>query len=223
MDVEPAACSVSPACVATCVQKAVQAVLDNYRPSVVAFDTETTGLRGAVIQAALVEVDAHGTERSVFSGIVPPPDGYRLEPAAVAVHRITQRRIDAEGQPAVPFFRTLVTALKRARDDGKRVVAHNASFDVARLNETLVAHGMHDEQVGTDLVFCTMHGSKRHCGLTNRRGAMRCPKNAELYELLTGEDVVEAVTGGAALHDAATDARITARSYLEGRRRGWWA
>ena len=52
------------------VERCLQAVLDDYRPAVVAFDTETTGLRGVVIQAALVELDAHGREVEVFEGMV---------------------------------------------------------------------------------------------------------------------------------------------------------
>lgn len=199
-----------------CAERAIQSVLDDYRPAVVAFDTETTGLRGAVVQAALVELDAHGVERDVFVGIVAPPPGYRMEAGAVRVHGITPERIAHEGVAAGPFFAELTHRLKRARDEGKRIVAHNAAFDEARLNETLAAHGVDGGPVGG--VFCTMRSAKRHCGLVDRRGAPRCPKNAELYALLHGRDAAE--LGG--LHDAAVDARVTAHAFLEGRRRGWW-
>lgn len=205
--------------ITTCVRRIIENVLDRYRPPVVAFDTETTGLRGAVIQAAIVEMSARGEETDVFCAIVPPPSGYRLEPGAVAVHKITQQRIDAEGQSAVPFLRDVVTRLKRARLEGKRIVAHNGAFDVARLNETLFAHGM-PERLDLDDVFCTMRHAKRHCGLLDRRGAPRFPKNAELYELLY---TTPAISRMGELHDATVDARITAMSFLEGRRRRWWS
>ena len=91
---------------------------------------------------------------------------------------------------------------------------------MARLNATLDAHGAADDRLDADDVFCTMRHAKRHCGLRDRRGAPRCPKNAELYALLT--DGADAAALGA-LHDAAVDARITAHAFLEGRRRGWWA
>ena len=206
------------ATVRRCVANAVQAVLDAYRPGVVAWDTETTGLRGAVIQAAVVELDARGNEQSVLTGIVRPPRGYALERGAVAVHGITPGRIDAEGQEDVPaFLRPLVGRLKRARASGTRVVAHNAAFDVGRMNETLRAWEM-PERLEAEDVFCTMRGAKRHCGLVGRTGAPRCPKNAELYALLTGHPEPADET----LHDAAADARLTAQSYLAGRRKGWW-
>lgn len=201
--------------VRACVVRAIQSVLDQYRPSVVAFDTETTGLRGAVVQAALVELDAHGRTQSTFSGIVAPPSGYVMEAGAVAVHGITPARIDAEAESPTVFFSELMTRFKRARDEGKRLVAHNSAFDVSRLNETLSAHGFKD-RLGD--VFCTMRGAKRHCGMVDRRGAPKCPKNDELYRHLYGADASTIGT----LHDATTDATVTALNFLEGRRRGWW-
>ena len=200
-----------------CVRRALQWVLDEVRPAVVALDTETTGLRGAVVQAALVELDAHGRPGEAFCGLVHPPPGYRMERGAVAVHGITAARLDAEAQPSGPFFAELTQRLKRARDEGKRIVAHNAAFDVGRIEETLAAHGV-AERLDVD-VFCTMRSAKRHCGLVDRRGAPRCPKNAELYStLFEGADAAEL----GSLHDAATDATITAHCFLQGRRRGWW-
>lgn len=110
--------------------------------AVVAFDTETTGLRGAVIQAALVELDASGYERDVFSGIVLPPVGYPLDPNAVAVHGLTETHIATHGQEPTHFFAELVLRLRDAHAKGKRIVAHNRAFDMAHLNETITAIGI---------------------------------------------------------------------------------
>ena len=204
--------------IGACVEAAMQNVLDNYRPNVLAFDTETTGLRGAVIQAAIVEVTPRGEERECFCGIIPQPDNYKLEPGAVAVHKITQERINREGVAAVPFLREVVRRIKRARSENLPVVAHNSSFDIARMNETLQAHGM-CERLHKEDIFCTMQNAKRLCGLKDARGLPKCPKNNELYSILTGDTDL---TRFGDLHDAATDARVTALSYAAGRRRGWW-
>jgi DNA polymerase III epsilon subunit-like protein len=204
--------------VQTCAHAAVQGVLDRYRPPVVAFDTETTGLRGAVVQAALVELDARGNETACLSGIVRPPPAYRMEPRAEAVHGITEARLCAEAQPARTFFTGFVKRLRAAHESGARVVAHNRDFDVARMNETLRAHGMGEQEINFP-VFCTMREAKRHCGLRNRVGGPRYPKNEELYTILTGGDAAQ---DHGTLHDAAADARVTAHSFLHGQRRGWW-
>ena len=209
--------------VRSCVSRAIQAVLDRHRSHVVALDTETTGLSGAVIQAALVELSASGDVVDVFCGIIPPPQGYHLEAGAVAVHGITRERIQMEAQPAKPFLEELMRRIKGSLAEGKKVVAHNSAFDKKRLNETLRAHGM-EQRLEADDVFCTMRSAKRHCGLRDRRGAHRCPKNVELYDILVGTGGgAEASSAFGSLHDAAVDARITAHAFLAGRRRGWWS
>lgn len=203
--------------VRACVERAVQGVLDLHRPNVVCLDTETTGLRGAVIQAAAIEMASNGAIVRDVTGLVLPPEGVRLEPGAVRVHGITRAMLDAEAEPALPFLDRFLDFLATAHAEGKPVVAHNSAFDVSRLNDTLRWHGSKRQ---CDVpVMCTMRASKRHCGLTTARGAPKNPSNAELYHHLTGRVASEDV---AALHDARADATITARSYVEGRRRGWW-
>lgn len=195
------------AAVRACAHEAVQDVLDAYRPNVVAIDTETTGFRGAVIQAAAVELDARGAHVGTLSRLIAPPPGVQWERAAERVHGITRERLAREGVDPVAFLCEFVAHVRAARAAGTRVVAHNAAFDVARLNATLRWYGVPDELASED-VFCTMHASRR---------GKRSFKNAELYHELTGKDSVDA-----RLHDAAVDAEITARSFLAGRRRGWW-
>ena len=207
----------SSAAVHRCAARAVQGVLDRYRPNVVCFDTETTGLRGAVIQAAAIEMASDGTIVDDVAGIVPPPEGVSLEPGAVRVHGISQATIDAEGQPPLPFLHGFLDFLERAHAAGKPVVAHNSAFDVARLDETMRWHG--SKRRCEVPVVCTMRASKRHSGLVTARVAPKNPSNAELYHSLTGRVASEDVE---ALHDARADATITARSYVEGRRQGWW-
>lgn len=201
----------------SCVAHAVQGVLDRYRPNVVCIDTETTGLRGAVIQAAAIEVTPNGSVANCLNGLIHPPNGVTLEPGAVRVHGITQTTIDSDAEPAMPFLDRLLDYLEHAHAEHKPIVAHNSSFDVARINDTMKWHG--SKRRCEVPVFCTMRKSKRRCGLTTARGTPKNPSNAELYLYLTGRDASKDVE---ALHDARADAMITARSFLEGRRRGWW-
>ena len=207
-----------PAPVLRCAERAIQGVLDRYRPNVVAWDTETTGLRGAVIQAAAVELTAKGDLVNTMNGIIAPPPNVPLERGAVAVHGIDRKRIKHEAVEAVPFLRGLVEYLQESSKSGKRVVAHNSSFDVGRLNDTLVWHSMPQRLDGDDC-FCTMRAAKRHCGLQTRTGQPKNPKNEELFRILTGKEASEEF---GELHDATADALVTATSFNEGRRRRWW-
>lgn len=200
-----------------CAWTAVQNVLDEHRCNVVAFDTETTGLNGAVIQAAAVEISAGGVVVNTMSAIVPPPPNVRLEDAAVAVHGITHKRIQEESVPAAPFLIELVNYLNRSHVEGKMVVAHNSSFDETRLHKTLEWHGVTERLIFKP--FCTMRNSKDHCMLMTARGKPKMPKNEELYRQLTGR---EASVDFGGLHDAVIDANVTAVSYVQGRRQGWW-
>ena len=180
----------------------------------VAIDTETTSFRGSVIQAALVEISFDGTEMDAFCHVVSPPIGESLNARAVAVHGITADRIAREAVPARAFFEEFARKLRAAREAGKVVVAHNAAFDVARLNETFAAHGLLD-RIDVQDVFCTMVATKKHDG----KGA-KMTKNGLLYSRLHGGRCPYECMGR--LHDAAVDARITAINYLAGRRIGWW-
>ena len=47
---------------------------------------------------------------------------------------------------------------------GVRVIAHHASFDVARLNHTAHRHGLRSELRSATLL-CTMHSATKHCKL----------------------------------------------------------
>ena len=105
--------------------------------------------------------------------------------------------------------------MREAKRRGCQVVAHNATFDVNRLNHTADVHHMlpivHRKEV-----LCTMVGSTVYCNLKRVDGQPKVPTNEELYQFLFGEEVTGVV------HDALADARITAQSYIEGRERGWW-
>lgn len=228
-------------CVHHCVRSAIQSILDtSYRTPVLAIDTETTGLRGAVVQIALVYISADGSRESVFTGLAHPPAGFKMEAAAERVHGISSARLKQEAvDDAHEFFHEVFLRIQDARHQGLRVVAHNATFDIARLNDTFKGHGL-PHRIGADEVFCTMRAGRQRCNLRTVKGAPRCPKNSELYEILVSDALGRGPEGYALpqfaidlatltspdsssqLHDAAVDARITAHAWLEGRRKGWW-
>lgn len=112
-------------------------------------------------------------------------------------------------------FMALVTA---AIAQGVRVVAHNASFDVARLNHTAHRHGLAGGVLRSATMLCTMHSATRHCQLRARKGKrLKAPRNEELYLFLHKRKP------SGQLHRALPDARITLASYLEGKKRKWWS
>lgn len=207
--------------VRTCVKRAIDSVLDGYRPNVLSLDTETTGCGpgDVAVQVALVELNPHREVVHTLNGYLHPPDGVEMKPGAQAVHNISMEYLREHGEPDVTsFLNKVVDRIAEARADGRVVVAHNSSFDVAMLNRTLQAHGL-NRRLKDGEVECTMQKSKRICNLKNKLGRPKPPKNEELFRFLHGRDPSE-VEGP--LHDACTDATITALSYLEGRTRGWW-
>ena len=98
------------------------------------------------------------------------------------------------------------------------IVAHNASFDVSRLNHTAHRHKLRNcPSLCSAGMLCTMHSATKHCGLRKRGNkALKPPRNEELYTFL----FKDAPTGQ--LHSALTDCRVTLASYIEGRARKWW-
>ena len=94
-------------------------------------------------------------------------------------------------------------------------MAHNASFDVARLNQTAAFHGA-PALLERGEVLCTMLRSATHCGLKSRAGRAKSPSCHELYTYLYKQSFE------GKLHDALADATLLASCFLGGRHRGWW-
>ena len=62
-----------------------------------------------------------------------------------------------------------------------------------------------------------MRSATPFCGLTNKRGGPKPPRNSELYEMLHGD-----FPHWAKLHDSLDDVRVTAHNFKEGCEKGWW-
>lgn len=179
------------------------------------FDTETSDFAGVVIQLGVVFLDASGAECATYNKLWRIDDGVALNPRAVAVHRIGRDRLDAEGVEPRAELEWFARLVRDASARGCRLVAHNARFDAARLNHTAARHGI-APVVREEDVLCTMARGKWHCNLRRSDGRPKLPKNDELFRCLVGQ------APDGELHDALTDARVTARCYTEGKARGWW-
>lgn len=183
------------------------------RASVLVFDTETTGLTGHVIQMAIVFLNSAGGELATYNRLWKTP--LTIHPRAMEVHGITQERLILEGVDPKEELLLLGRIFGAAREAGARMVAHNSRFDVGRLRETALYHGVVPPVEDGD-VLCTMTASKMHCNLRNARGLPKAPTCNELHRILMERDFE------GPLHDALGDSRMTARCYWEGKGRGWW-
>lgn len=182
---------------------------------VLVFDTETTGLRGTVIQFACIIATHAGEEKHVYDEYWHTSE--TIDPRAVEVHRIDADTLRRHGLVRAVEVQRVVDLLERAHANGCELVAHNAAFDVEALLRTARAHGI-PMQLTRDDVRCTMRLSRQVCDLTNKVGRLKNPTNVELYACLFGS----APPHEERLHNAKVDARITLASFLHGRFRGYW-
>lgn len=97
------------------------------------------------------------------------------------------------------------------------VVAHNASFDVGRLNHTALRHGVSVTPLRYVSMLSTMHNATKHCRLRKRGGkASKPPRNEELFEHLFNRKPQ------GRLHRALPDCRVTLACFTKGRQLHWW-
>ena len=183
------------------------------------FDTETSGLscNDCAVQMALGFFNEDGHPLGFYDRLWKLPPGVTVSRGSYRIHKISMRKIEAEGYDAAPEVRKVMKIMRCMQDRGKRIVAHNAAFDCRILAQTARHHGVDGWDLSRKNVFCTMGRAKPWCNLkSNKTGRPKAPSNSELYKILTGC----APTG--ALHDALVDIKVTARSYVEGAKRGWW-
>ena len=157
-------------------------------------------------------LDATGREVGVDSRLFAPLEAFPIEPGALAVHKITPARQAAEGEPVGKCLRAFVELAQTASRRHIPMVAHNAAFDKRMVRNTASAIGFEPPQIES---LCTMNLGRTVC--TDAEGRKKRPKNRELYDLLIG-----GAPDDAFLHDAVEDARLTAQSFLAGKKRGLW-
>lgn len=187
------------------------------------FDTETTGLpkdwkapSSAVnnwprmVQIAWVLTDDAGNTLETYSAIV-RPEGFVIPREASDIHRVTQARALAEGQPLPDVLAAFTATMAKAR----QLVAHNIAFD-----EMILGCEYH-RVTGKD----PLRKIARACTMKNdeiiewaaipphRYGSYKWPTLEQLHRKLFKTGVPDA-------HDALVDVEATVRCYFELRRRG---
>ena len=179
-------------------------------------DTETSGFAGCVLDIGWILADANGKPLVLYERLWQLPCGERIDRRALKAHGITAQRLARDGVPAKPEVGEFMALVVAALAADVRVVAHNASFDVGRLNQTAIKQGLAPSLFSASML-CTMHNATRYCGLRARGNKrLKAPRNEELYQFLFGRKP------SVQLHRALPDCRVTLASYVEGRKRKWW-
>lgn len=185
----------------------------------VAFDTETSGLSAndCAVQMAIGFFRADGSAMGYYNKLWKLPPGGKMTASAVRVHRITAAALQRDGIDAGPEIKAVHRIFQTMKMRGKKIVAHNASFDVRMLKQTAAKNNFSGWSIETADIFCTMKNATPYCGLISEKTKRpKAPSNAELYQILTG-----AAPDGP-LHDAVFDIKVTAKSFFLGVQRGWW-
>lgn len=188
-------------------------------PFVLVFDTETSSLNGSVIQLAWILADCCGNIVDTYCEYwkLPknPTNFEKIDPRAQEIHGITEEVLSEKGLDPTIEVDKFIRMCRIALMNGCIIVAHNANFDVARINHTAVKHNISKKLDAHDM-FCTMKNSTARCGLLKINGRTKAPTNSELHFKLVGKLPTEN------LHDALEDCRVTLKSYIQGCIQGWW-
>lgn len=177
---------------------------------VLVFDTETTGLKGSVIQLAYLVCTGEGEEVEHGNWYLKTKE--RIEEGAKAVHKITEDVLHAKGEEPSVVLSRFDSIVKEERRRGTVFVAHNSAFDVARLSYTASVVGV-SSPIRKGEVVCSMQAFKHRCRAKDRRGNVKNPRNEEVFHFLFGE------APSFPLHDAMGDVRVTMANWVEGTRR----
>jgi DNA polymerase III alpha subunit (gram-positive type) len=184
------------------------------------FDTETSGLSASdcAIQVAIGFFLADGSAMGFYDKLWKLPPGGKISRGSLRIHKINAAKLDREGLIALPEIQMVHRIFSTMRLRGKKMIAHNTSFDARILKQTAEKHGFAEWDFTADDFFCTMKSATPRCGLVSAKtGRTKGPSNAELYEILTGSKA------DGPLHDALYDIKVTAKSFKLGSERGWWS
>lgn len=107
----------------------------------VGFDVETTSVdpeTARIVSAAVVTVQAGRPANSVYTWLINP--GVPIEPSAVLVHGITDRRVQQNGLDPDWAIAEIRDVLRDAWSKFRPVVIYNAPFDLTVLDRELRRH-----------------------------------------------------------------------------------
>ena len=181
------------------------------------WDTETSGFAGCVLDIGWVLADSSGAELASYSQLWRLPARERIHSQAYREHKISAATLADQGVDPKPELLEVFALISEALARSIPVVAHNASFDVGRLNHTALRHGVSVTPLRYVSMLCTMHNATKHCRLRKRGGkAFKPPRNEELFEHLFNRKPQ------GRLHRALPDCRVTLACFMKGRQLHWW-
>lgn len=190
--------------------------------TILCYDTETIGLKPAVICQLAFAVVSDGRLERLYDRILRLPANVRVGARAQEIHGISTAMCASQGVDAKEALGDFCALAQRVLLHGGRVVAHNATFDVRAVRETRDAWNVipmgENQPLEAASCFCTMKESRVHSELKTATGRRKAFSNAELYAHLHGG----ALPSFARLHSAADDVFVTLSSYCAGVRAGWW-
>jgi DNA polymerase III epsilon subunit-like protein len=182
-------------------------VVEDQEPQILTlvFDTETTDTSKAaqIIQMAYVIIDQNGHEVESYNRI-----WYSDRPVqarAYRVHMISTEKVQSQGVLPQPEISDFIRRCDEVRETGGKIVAHNLAFDSRMLRQTCT----NGREIGTG--FCTMKGTKK----VHKSERGETYKNGDVYSFITGKKAKD-------VHDALSDARMTAAIYTHVSQNGWW-
>jgi DNA polymerase III epsilon subunit-like protein len=182
--------------------------------TIVVFDTETTGLKPAIVCQLAYMVLKNGCVQSVSDHLLKLPDKIRIQKQAEEVHGISNKMCKERGLEAEVVLSDFLSLCRTVRAEGGAVVAHNSIFDARAVSETCERWNVWCD-FDKDELYCTMKNSKHFSPLLNRAGRVKDFRNEELYEYFYGEKPT-----WARLHNALDDVRVTALNLACGLSRG---
>jgi len=187
-------------------------------PHLLCFDVETSGSPGGllVIQLAYVVVDAEFRILHEHCELLKLPQGERVHWHARKVHGISSNKVFLRGKPVKEELDAFFLWVRRVKRQNGLLIAHNAAFDASAITQTARRWDL-PYRLPKSSCFCTMRNATAYCGLLNKLGRPKPPKNATLYRILAGGPPL-----WAKLHDALDDTKITLHNYKLGRACRWF-
>ncbi|GAB3123010.1 3'-5' exonuclease [Glaciibacter psychrotolerans] len=117
--------------------------MSNWSDTLAVFDLETTGIdveTSRIVSATVAILDAAGVVTERTDWLVNP--GVEIPMQATAVHKITTEHAVTHGADAASSVAEIVSALRRALEQGIPVVAYNAPYDFTLLNREARRHAV---------------------------------------------------------------------------------
>lgn len=135
-----------------------QAVLSDSRAIIL--DTETTGLRGEIIELSILDP----TGKPLMDTLVKPT--IPIEEGARRIHRISDEDVFH-----APSFADIYGDVKRLLTEASRVVIYNVEFDYGMLGNSARAHDLRHEELYNEATSweCAMEQYAAYVGEWNRR------------------------------------------------------